>query len=174
MRERLTEPRLRELMSALAREAVAEGRIYLTGGACAVILGWRESTLDVDIQIIPESGALFSAIPKLKEVFRVNVELAAPSDFIPPLPGWRDRSPFIAHEGKLFFHHYDFYSQALAKIERGHELDKADVQNMIARGLVDRDRLLSFFDQIEPDLIRYPAIHPPAFRAAVERTIRRA
>ncbi|HVR39344.1 MAG TPA: DUF6036 family nucleotidyltransferase [Thermoanaerobaculia bacterium] len=172
MRERLTEPRLREFMRALAREATAEGRVYITGGASAVVLGWRESTLDVDLQIVPESGALFSAIPRLKESFHVNVELASPSDFIPPLPGWRDRSPFITREGKLSFHHYDFYSQALAKIERGHELDHLDVQNMINSGLVERDRLLSFFEQIEPELNRYPAIHPPAFRVALERTIR--
>jgi len=58
--------------------------------------------------------------------------------FIPELPGWQDRSPFIERKGTVSFHHYDFYAQALAKIERGHAQDEADVDEMMRRGAVDR------------------------------------
>ena len=52
----------------------------------------------------------------------MNVELAAPDDFIPPLPGWRERSLHIVQQGLVdFFTLMIFYAQALAKIERGHE-----------------------------------------------------
>ncbi|HEX9983095.1 MAG TPA: DUF6036 family nucleotidyltransferase [Thermoanaerobaculia bacterium] len=168
MREPLTEERLREFMRLLGRESAAEGRIYLTGGASALLFGWRPSTLDVDLAIVPENNAVLRAIPRLKEQLNVNVELASPSDFIPELPGWQDRSPFITREGKLSFHHYDFYAQCLSKIERAHRKDRADVEMMLAQGLVDRRRLLALFGQIEPELYRYPALDPASFRQAVE------
>lgn len=172
MRERVTEPRLRDFMRALARHAKTESRIYLTGGACSVLLGWRASTLDVDIKVIPEHSDVLREIASIKESLSINIELASPDDFIPPLPGWQDRSPFIAREGALSFHHYDFYAQALAKIERGHDLDRSDVQQMLVAGLVEPARLLGLYDQIEPHLYRYPALHPPAFRAAVESFVK--
>jgi hypothetical protein len=156
-------------MRALAREATAEGRIYLTGGATAVLQGWRESTLDVDLKIIPEHDRLLRAVPVLKESLHLNLEYAAPDDFIPPLPGWQDRSRFIAREGKLSFHHYDFYAQALAKIERNHEIDRLDVKSMIDGGLVEPQKLLAFFEAIEPELYRYPAINPARFAARVRK-----
>ena len=158
-------------MRALGREAATEGRVYVTGGGTAVLLGWRESTLDADIQIVPDHDSVLRAIPQLKESLQINVELAAPSDFIPPLPDWESRSRFIVKEGKLSFHHYDFYSQALAKIERGHEIDKADVRQMLESHLVEHDRLLELFESIEPQLYRYPAIDPRRFRRAVLATL---
>lgn len=163
--------RVRAFMRALGREADAHARVYFTGGASAVLSGWRESTIDVDIKLAPESDRLFRAIPALKESLELNVELASPSDFIPELPGWQDRSPFIDQEGRLQFHHYDFYAQALAKVERGHVQDVADVREMIARGLVEPDRLRDFFEKIVAGLDRYPAVDPPSFRRALEELL---
>ena len=160
-------------MRALAEESHTEGRVYLVGGASFVLLNWRESTVDIDIKIIPDDGRVFDLIPSLKERFDISIELASPADFIPELPGWRDRSPFILRERDLSFHHYDFYSQCLAKIERGHNLDKIDAQQMVDSGLVDPARLLEFFNIIEPGLKRYPAIDPPTFRREVEAFIAR-
>jgi hypothetical protein len=165
------EARLREFMRALGRAAEQEGRVYFTGGATAVLLGWRESTLDADIRIVPEADAVFRAIPALKERLRLNVELAWPPDFIPELPGWAERSPFIAREGRLSFHHYDFYAQALAKIERGHARDRADVAEMLSRGLVQPARLRELFEEIAPRLERYPAIDPASFRRALDEAL---
>lgn len=167
MRAALTEERLRAFMRAIARAADQRGRIYLTGGASAVVRGWRESTLDVDIKILPESDRVLRAIPELKETLNINIELASPGDFLPPLPGWQDRSPFIAREGMLDFHHYDFYSQCLSKLERAHRKDLADVQSMLADQLVEPDRLRELFAAIEPELFRYPAVDVPTLRRAV-------
>lgn len=114
---------------------------------------------------------MLRGIPELKERLQVNVELASPDDFIPPLPSWEDRSRFIRQEGKLTFLHYDFYAQALAKIERGHRMDSLDVQSMIDQKLIDVKRLLEFFAAIEPEIYRYPAIDSATFRSAVERVV---
>jgi hypothetical protein len=108
MREAVTEPRLRAFMRAIAAEAREPGRVYLTGGASAVLRGWRASTLDVDITIVPENDRILRAIPDVKERLQVNVELASPADFVPPLAGWEERSVFIVREGSISFHHYDF------------------------------------------------------------------
>jgi hypothetical protein len=169
MRQPLDRERILRFMRALGAEAVSDTRLYLTGGATAVLIGWRASTIDLDIKLEPESDRLLRAIPSLKERLEMNVELASPGDFIPELPGWRERSPFAGQEGKLSFHHYDLAAQALAKIERGHAQDLADVGEMLARGLVRPDELLNSFTQIEPHLYRYPAIDPRSFRRAVER-----
>jgi len=169
MREPVTSDTLRAFMRALAAQAREAGRIYLTGGASAVLQGWRLSTVDVDIRIVPENDRVLRAIPNLKERLHINVELASPLDFLPPLPGWEDRSVFIAREGLLSFHHFDFYSQALSKLERGHRKDLEDVQMMVSDSLVDPRRLRIFFETIEPQLYRFPAVDPRALRAAVDR-----
>ena len=155
-------------MRALGHVADRPTRAYFTGGATAVLEGWRGSTIDVDLHFDPESDTLLRSLPELKERLELNVELASPAHFIPELPGWDARSPFVAQEGRLAFHHYDFYAQALAKIERGHAQDRADVREMMQRGLVERARLRELFDAIEPSLYRYPAVDARAFRKALE------
>ena len=160
--------KVRELMRHLGEEARGPGRIYLVGGASAVIVGWRETTVDVDLKLDPEPPGVFEAIARAKDALDINVELAAPDEFIPALPDWHSRSPFIARHGSVGFFHYDFYAQALAKIERGHDLDRRDVVAMHDLGLIDPDRLAEFLDSIEPGLLRYPAIDPPGFRTKVE------
>lgn len=119
MRPPVDEARLRELARRLGRVATAPTRIYLTGGATAV------------------------------------------------LEGWRDRSPLVFREGNVEVHHFDFYSQALSKIERGFGQDLDDVARMLSSGLVEPDRLRELYDTIEPQLYRYPAIDPAAFRRKV-------
>jgi len=117
---------------------------------------------------VPEPDELLRALPRLKEELRMNIELASPADFIPVPPGWEDRSPFIAREGTLSFRHFDLYAQALAKVERGHTQDLADVAEMLCRGLVESAEARRYFAAIEPMLYRYPAIDPPSFRRAME------
>jgi hypothetical protein len=172
MREAADLNRIRQFMRSLGAEARAETRVYFTGGATAVLQGWRASTLDIDVKIVPERDELFRVIPALKERLLLNVELASPVDFIPVRPDWEDRSPFIAREGRTAFHHFDLHAQALSKIERGHAQDLADVRRMFETGLVDRAELVRYFDRIEPELYRYPALDPASFRARVEAAIR--
>ena len=169
MRAEVDTERIQLLMQALGQAPHQPGKIYLTGGASAVLLGWRAMTVDVDCKLYPEPAGIFDAIPRIKDELDINIELAAPDDFIPPLPGWQERSQFIETCGQIEFYHYDFYGQALAKIERYHARDEIDVAEMLTRGLVQTDRLLALFEEIEPDLKRYPAIEPAAFRERVEK-----
>ncbi len=171
MRPSVDDARIRALARELGRVARGPVRIYLTGGSTAVIEGWREATVDIDLRFEPEAEELLRALPALKERLGVSVELASPADFIPPLPGWQERSPFLFREGSVEVFHFDLYSQALAKIERGFELDLADVRAMLGRGLVEVGRLREFYEAIEPELYRYPAIDPAAFRGKVETAL---
>ncbi len=164
--------RLRRFLRELARQADADVAVYLTGGATAVLLGWRHSTIDADILIVPEQDALYRALPRLKEELQLNVEIASPAHFIPELPDWRERSLFIESLGRISYYHYDPYSQALAKIERGHAKDRADVAQLLARGLVEPQRLRELFAAIEPRLHRYPAVDPRSFRKRLDDALR--
>lgn len=159
-------------MRGASQESDIEARLYFTGGATAVLHGWRTSTVDIDIKVEPESDRLLRSLPNLKESLELNIEVASPEQFIPEVPGWVERSVFIGREGRLSFFHYDLYSQALAKLERSHSKDLIDVQEMLDRGLIARSDLLHRFEQIEPQLFRYPAIDPKAFRHAVEDAVR--
>jgi ribosomal 50S subunit-associated protein YjgA (DUF615 family) len=174
MREVADRDRIHRFMRALGRQTFEDTRIYFTGGATAVMYGWRDSTIDVDIKIVPDRDALLQTIPSIKEDLHLNVELASPLDFIPVLAGWEERSPYIAQEGRAFFHHFDLYAQALAKIERGHAQDAADVQEMLRRGLIVRGKGLEYFAAIEPFLYRFPALDARTFREAVQEAFRSA
>jgi hypothetical protein len=99
MRRVANRDRVLRFITSLARKARHPARIYLTGGATAVLLGWRASTIDVDILIVPEDDALLRALPELKE------------------------------------------------------------------------EMTRLFEEIVPQLYRYPAIDPPSFRKAVEKAI---
>ena len=142
--------------------------MYLTGGATAVLEGWRESTVDIDVRFEPDSDAALGRIRDLKEELEVNIELASPLDFLPPLPGWQDRSRFRLREGNLEVFDFDPYSQALSKLERGFELDLEDVRNMVDSGQVDPGKLLELYEKIEAELYKFPAVDPTRLRAAVK------
>lgn len=174
VRARTNAEKIQRLMELLARHASGPGRIYLTGGATAVLLGWRDTTLDVDLKLDPEPAGIFEALGQAKEDLDLNIELAAPDDFIPPLPRWQERSRYIASHGKLEFHHYDFYGQALSKIERGHTQDLEDVRSMFGNGLINIEMLGEMFHALVPALNRYPALDADAFSAKVEQAIREA
>jgi hypothetical protein len=168
MRHLADAERIERFMRELGRSARGDMTVYLTGGSSAVLKGWRSNTVDVDMKMEPDRDEVYRALPALKESLELNIELASPADFIPELPGWKERSALIAREGRIAFYHYDFYAQALSKLERGHTQDLADVESMVDDKLVDPQRLLDFFNQIERDLYRYPAIDAASFRQAVE------
>jgi Nucleotidyltransferase of unknown function (DUF6036) len=168
MRELADAARVREFMRLLGRAADREADVYFTGGATAVLVGWRPTTIDVDIKIEPELHSLLRAIPQIKDELRINVELASPAEFIPVPDGWMERSISIGREAKVSFHHFDPYAQALAKLERAHDRDLADVQALVEAGLVEPAQALDLFVEIEPELYRFPAIDPAAFKRSVE------
>ena len=174
MRERADAERIRRFMRAAGASATRDGVCYLAGGATAVLLGWRATTIDIDIALEPEQNELLQALPLIKSELSVNVELASPRDFIPLPSEWQARSVSVTREGPLSFEHFDPYSQALSKLERGHAQDLEDVDALLRLGLVQPTRLCELYAQIEPELYRFPAIEPAQFREAVAAAVTKA
>lgn len=154
-------------MEVLGQHASSPARVYFAGGATAVLIGWRETTIDVDMRIEPEVDQILRLIPQIKEDLQVNIEFATPMDFIPVASDWERRSLFIAARGQASFFHFDVYAQALGKLERGHTQDLADVTEMVRRGLIEPSGAMAYFESIEGQLFRFPAIDPETFRQSV-------
>jgi len=108
------------------------------------------------------------ALPRLKEELELNVEVTSPAHFLPELPGGRERCRYVGREGPLDFFHYDPYARTLSKLERAHERDLADAEEMVARSLVEPARLRELFEAIVSGLHRFPAVDPPSLRRRVE------
>jgi len=168
VRRKVTVETLNQFMEQLAAASRSPGKIYLTGGATALLLGFREQTIDIDVKLDPEPAGAFEAIAALKNRLNVNVELASPGDFIPAPPDWRERSRHIASMGGVEFFHYDFSLQALSKLERGYAQDLQDVRSLIRGGYASASELRARFAEIEPGLLRYPAIEASHFKRKVE------
>ncbi len=167
MRELADRRRIERLMATLGRSAEPGTRVHLVGGTTAVLVGWRDSTVDVDLVPVTGGETLLRALPDLKESLQINVELASPLDFIPVEPGWEERGLYITTEGAASFYHFDLVSQALAKAERNHSRDREDVHALLESKLIDAREVRDTFERIEPDLYRFPAIDPATFRRSV-------
>jgi hypothetical protein len=167
MRREADAARTRAFLAELSRHTREPTTLYLVGGATAVLEGWRSTTIDVDLLIEPERDELLRALPEIKDRLMINVELASPLDFLPELPGWRERSQFVDQLGALTVRHFDFYAQALAKMERDLGPDTADVQAMIRFGRVEPPRLRELFEAIAPELHRFPTVDGDALRKAL-------
>jgi hypothetical protein len=63
MRKLADSTRIERFMRELGRAVNTEGHVYLTGGATAVLYGWRETTIDVDIKLIPDSDDILARYP---------------------------------------------------------------------------------------------------------------
>lgn len=167
----LTREKLLEFLRRLGGAARTPGRCYVTGGTSAVLVGWRGTTVDVDLCFDPEPAGVFEVIPRLKEELAVNVELAAPKDFIPVPAAWAADSPHVGTFGLLEVFHFDFTSQALAKLARGHARDLADVRAMLERRLVTVAKVRRALTEVQPHLVRYPALEAGTFVARITRSL---
>ena len=167
MRTKVTVDKLRQFMKCLARYAAGPGSVFFTGGATALLLGIRESTIDIDLKLDPEPKGVFEAIAKLKNELDLNIELAAPDDFIPAPSDWREKSVLIDTIGGISFFHYDLATQALAKLERSHDQDLRDVRALIKGGFVTPDKIRRSFLETKTSLLRYPALDAGEFERKV-------
>ena len=158
-------------MEVLGNNVRSSGTVYFTGGVTALLMGWRQATIDIDLKFDPEPEGAFNLLPRIKDELEVNIEEASPDNFLPPLPGWRERSILIGQFGRIEYFHYDLYSQVMAKIERGHSQDLVDIEEIFKRGLIVPTELARLFEQIKPLLIRYPAIDADELNQKVEETI---
>jgi len=145
--------RIEEFLRRLGERFRRPGRVYLVGGTTMVFEGFRQQTLDIDIAFevaAPDHGAFIQAVRDLKKELKVNIEEASPGDFIPLPEGYRDRAQFIGRYGQLDVFHFDLYSMALSKIERGTEEDLADVLALLRAGRIHWETLAACFADILP------------------------
>src|SRR5947209_13812565 len=105
VRRKVTKEALKQFMEELAAASQSPGKVYFTGGATALLLGFREQTIDIDLKLDPEPDGVFEAIAQLKNRLNLNVELASPDDFIPRAADWREQSRHIASIGQVEFYH---------------------------------------------------------------------
>ena len=168
MRQELTRERLLELVKALSRAAPRRRtyRLFLVGGGTAVYLGWRRASIDVDL--FSEQDALFADIQAIKERLNINVELARPEDFVPPLADSDDRHVFIDRVGTIALYHYDPYAQLLSKVVRGFQRDMDDARAFMDSGMVDGEKFRSLVRGI-PDAAY--AKYPRLSRRGVENAV---
>ena len=156
-------------MRELAQRAPSRGtyRVYLVDGGTAVHLGWRTSSVDVDL--FSDHEEVFRDIQSIKERLNVNIEFARPEDFVPPLRGSENRHCFIETIGAISFYHYDPYAQVFSKIVRGFQRDLQDAKEFLRSGMVDPKTLRSLVAGIsDAAYAKYPALSKEAVEKAVE------
>ena len=122
-------------------------RLYLVGGAELVHAGIRAGdTQDIDLEI--SDGNLASVIRQVGQRLNVNVEFAAPGDFLPLPSQWEVMSQYVGRYGQVDVFYFDFYSLALSKIERGSSRDITDVELLVRQGVVTLPELDSAFGEV--------------------------
>jgi hypothetical protein len=168
MRDDATDERITSLLAELGRYAQVGDRLYLTGGATAVLVGWRRSTRAVDIRLEGGEDALLRAIAELKDRLSINIELASPLDFLPEVAGWRDRCPYVGRFGALEVFDMMYELQALSKLQRAFDQDLEDVREMLARQLTSKTAILAVFEHMRSELFRFPAVDEPRLAKAVD------
>jgi len=170
MREPLTREHLIRLMKELAHAAPRRGayRVYFIGGGTAVYLGWRRSSVDVDL--FSDQDVVFRDIQQIKERLNINIEFARPEDFVPSLDGTADRHVFIETIGAIAFYHYDPYAQLLSKVVRGFQRDLDDARKFVSSGTVEPVQFRALVAKI-PDAAyaRYPSLSRDGVERAVDR-----
>jgi hypothetical protein len=155
-------------MRELARSAQPKRsyRVFLVGGGTAVLEGWRESSIDADLYAAQDD--IFRDVQSIKERLRLNIELARPEDFVPPLEGTDTRHVFIETVGAVSFYHYDPYAQLLSKVVRGFARDLTDAKALVTSGMVDPKRFEQLVAAIPESIYsKYPRLSPQAVREAV-------
>jgi hypothetical protein len=66
MRQLTGKESLARFMRALGAAARESSRVYFTGGATAVLLGWRDTTIDIDVELVPDRDELLRVTAVLK------------------------------------------------------------------------------------------------------------
>lgn len=165
-RAMVTKPVIESFMKKVGRIVRKPAAVYLTGGSTAILLGFREGTIDIDMA--GDLDEIFSAIPKLKIDLNINIELAKPTDFVPGLPGENERHVYIGSFGPATFYHFDPYGQVFSKIVRAHGTDIQDAKDLAHRELADPTKISEMVKKLpDREFHRYPRLN----RESVERAV---
>ena len=167
MRRGIDKAAIELFLQKLGRAFHKPARLYLVGGAALVHLGIRPGfTQDIDVQVYgANEGDLIVTIQKLIERLQINIEFAAPGDFIPLPLQWEAHAQFVGRYGTIDVFYFDFYSIALSKIERGNDRDIADVKLLMQHSMVTIDELDKSYQEVLAQLGkgRYPRLTPQRF-----------
>jgi hypothetical protein len=153
LRQKVDRERIKLFFQSLANRFRRPGKIYLVGGTSLVFEELRLQTVDIDvvIEVSPaDHGKLIQAIRELKDELSINVEEASPGDFIPLPSGYQNRHEYLERIGTIDVLHFDLYSTALSKIERGREQDLVDVLALLRVGRIEWTTLVDLFKEILP------------------------
>lgn len=165
MRKKIDAEQLKKFLQRLGQIYRRPGTIYLVGGSSLLLVGAKENTFDIDLKIdvdLQYHTEFLNCVRRLINEMDVNVEPASPDEFLPLPAGYQDRRRFIARYGSLDVYHFDFYSVALGKLQRGNEKDYADVINMVRVKLIGLETLEQFFAEILPQLEGFSLRSDPA------------
>ena len=129
------------------------GVVYLVGGSSLLLVAAKLRTADIDLQFeVPDEYHIefIRCLRQLSREMGMPVEQASPGEFMPLPAGFESRRRFIGRFGSIDVYHLDFYSVALAKIQRGNEKDFADVVMMVRKNVIEVDRLDRFAEEVTP------------------------
>src|ERR1700737_3720702 len=153
LRPAVSRDRIETFLRQLAQHYQRQARLYLVGGTSIVFEGFRQQTLDIDIAIevsADNHGELIRVLRDIKNSLPVNVEEVSPADFIPLPAGYESRHEYLARYGQVDVFHFDLYSTALSKIERGRQQDLVDVVALLSHKRLEWRRLESMYREILP------------------------
>lgn len=153
LRQRVDRSQIELFLKSLAERFRRPARIYLVGGTTMVFESFRLQTIDIDLTLEVEAAdhsELIRAIRGLKESLSLNIEEVSPGDFIPLPSGYQARHEFIDRVGTIDVFHFDLYSVALSKIERGRTQDMHDVLGLLGAGRLQWEMLQSCFEDVLP------------------------
>ena len=164
LRPPVSRDRIEVFLRRLAQDYRHPARLYLVGGTSLVFERLRQQTLDVDITIEVSAdlhGELIQVLRQIKDALGINIEEVSPADFIPLPAGFENRHEFIGRFGQVDVFHFDWYSTALSKIERGRQQDLADVVAALKNQRVVWARLESMYLEVLPFLGRHRLYQDP-------------
>jgi hypothetical protein len=153
LRRAVDRPLIERFLRAVGDQYRRGARLYLVGGTTMVYEGLRQQTLDIDLAIEvanADHSDLFGVLRAVRQALDINVEEASPGDFIPLPAGYANRHIFIGTFGQVDAFHFDLYSMALSKTERGRVTDLKDVVLLLQKQHIEWKMLESQFREILP------------------------
>ena len=99
---------------------------------------------------------------------QINVEPVSAEKFIPLPSQWMAQSKWIGRYGTVDGFYFDFYSIALAKIQRGNTRDINDVKLLLQEKVITLQGLDDAYNEILPQVgkVPYKKLDPKQFAAS--------
>src|SRR6266700_104757 len=169
MRPPVDKAQIENFLKNLGRTFRKPGRLYLVGGAALVHMGLRSGTTqDIDVEVSEDTtDEIFPTIWQLRRQMQINVEPVSAEKFIPLPSQWMAQSKWIGRYGTVDGFYFDFYSIALAKIQRGNTRDINDVKLLLQEKVITIQGLDDAYNEILPQVGKdpYKKLDPRQFAA---------